>query len=297
MNVAEAVPKPVFARHETFPLRHTWLKKAYNNMGDGSLFLNDDAMVRLGVGKNMVRSIRFWCKAFKIGKEPDSGKRIMERTHLGERILADDGMDPYLGRPETLWLLHWLVFAKPCMVPAWWVIMNEISATNIKRTELEDTVQSKIRGVSGWKAPSPSSVKKDINVFLQTYSARQNGKTDEYLDSPFRRLNIVRYDGATVRFVYGRKGIPPLLAAFACADFVNRVGIPRRDISVSRLVSEPGGIGNTFKLGEGDLADMLEEACGLTNAVSMRSINGSPHLAISEKWGGMLEQAYGEQAT
>ena len=30
MIIKEAVPEPMFARHETFHLRHMWLKKAYN---------------------------------------------------------------------------------------------------------------------------------------------------------------------------------------------------------------------------------------------------------------------------
>jgi len=33
---------------------------------DSGIFLREDAPVRLGVGKNMARSIRYWCNAFKV---------------------------------------------------------------------------------------------------------------------------------------------------------------------------------------------------------------------------------------
>ena len=46
--------------HESFPCRYTWLPKAVRGIGvDFKLFGDEErAMVDLGVGKNMVRSIR-----------------------------------------------------------------------------------------------------------------------------------------------------------------------------------------------------------------------------------------------
>jgi hypothetical protein len=58
---------PVFARHETFAVRSGWLKKGFDAASDDeAIFLDDDAPLRLGVGKNMVRAIRYWCHAFKV---------------------------------------------------------------------------------------------------------------------------------------------------------------------------------------------------------------------------------------
>jgi hypothetical protein len=48
--------------HESFPCRYTWLPKAVRGLRENPKLFSDDAdaMVNLGVGKNMVRSIRFW---------------------------------------------------------------------------------------------------------------------------------------------------------------------------------------------------------------------------------------------
>jgi len=66
MTVALSTPEftPTFSGHETFALRGSWLKKAYDLLATTSnLFSMPDAFVQLGVGKNMAQSIRFWGRA------------------------------------------------------------------------------------------------------------------------------------------------------------------------------------------------------------------------------------------
>ena len=49
-----------FARHETFHPRYGWFRKAYAFVADeGNDFNQEDAPIIIGVGKNMVRAIRF----------------------------------------------------------------------------------------------------------------------------------------------------------------------------------------------------------------------------------------------
>lgn len=90
-----------FARHETFCPRYGWLKKGFDAvLDDSEIFDAPDAIERLGVGKNMVRSIRFGCMAFHL-IEPDaeSGQRRlsgrMRVTPFGKALLSDDGWDPF----------------------------------------------------------------------------------------------------------------------------------------------------------------------------------------------------------
>ena len=70
MTASVATIQPKFAGHETFTLRYGWLKKAVDATGkDPEVFLRDDALVTLGVGKNMVRSIRHWCISTRLAQE------------------------------------------------------------------------------------------------------------------------------------------------------------------------------------------------------------------------------------
>src|SRR5271156_3198386 len=99
----------VFSGHETFPFRYPWLKKGFDAVREhGNAFLRDDAITTLGVGKNMVRSIRHWCLAAGVLEE-DRSAGILRMTSLGKLLFADRGLDPFLEDPATLWILHWQI--------------------------------------------------------------------------------------------------------------------------------------------------------------------------------------------
>ena len=56
--------KYTFSGHESFFCKSLWLKKGYDAVKDGMNFNSPDAVAQLGVGKNMVSSIRYWMKSF-----------------------------------------------------------------------------------------------------------------------------------------------------------------------------------------------------------------------------------------
>lgn len=49
--------KFTFSGHESFQCRQLWLKKGYDFVNKKKSFNDEDAVVELGVGKNMVSSI------------------------------------------------------------------------------------------------------------------------------------------------------------------------------------------------------------------------------------------------
>ena len=58
------------------------------------LFSDDEsAMVSLGVGKNMVRSIRFWAQVTGMA-EPLARNSGYQPTTIGRLVLGADGHDP-----------------------------------------------------------------------------------------------------------------------------------------------------------------------------------------------------------
>lgn len=287
MLIADAIPNPTFANHESFHLRYGWLKKAYDAVdgNSGDIFVQSDAPIKLGVGKNMVKAIRFWALSNKIVQLKGNAKSTLEPTEMGHAIFrSSGGLDPYLEKSETLWLLHWLLFAPPCRIPVWWLIMNEFAATNIKLGELTDSVTQRITNISEWNTPSAKSIKKDVDVFMHTYST-ERGKLsiEDYLDCPFRQMRMIRQNSDMMRFVFGKKyGMSPMITAFACLDFVRRLNITSKSISVSRLATEVGSVGNIFKIGEHDLADMLAEASNTSKVIHMENVNGAQHLVFRD---------------
>lgn len=96
------IKKYTFSGHNSFQCRQLWLKKGYDYVQEGKNFNSEDAVVKLGVGKNMVSSIRFWLKAFNI----IDGKDIP--TEFGKRVFDEkNGYDPFLEDDASLWVLHY----------------------------------------------------------------------------------------------------------------------------------------------------------------------------------------------
>src|SRR3546814_19306273 len=62
----------VFSGHESFACRYGWLPKLYEALSDDpALFSSDErAILKLGLGRHMVKSIRFSGDAFGLTRHP-----------------------------------------------------------------------------------------------------------------------------------------------------------------------------------------------------------------------------------
>ena len=113
------ITKYTFSGHDSFQCRQLWLKKGYDYVQEGKNFNDEDAVVQLGVGKNMVSSIRFWLKAFNIIDYKDIP------TEFGNRLFDDEnGYDPFLEDEASLWLLHYQL-VKTSFASIYSIIFNE----------------------------------------------------------------------------------------------------------------------------------------------------------------------------
>ena len=77
-----------FKGHESFAIRRGWLYKGMKHVRErGDIFLAKDAMEELGLGSNMVKSLRYWMQATGLTKETSEGShRVQKLTELGELI-------------------------------------------------------------------------------------------------------------------------------------------------------------------------------------------------------------------
>ena len=279
----------MFARHETFHPRYGWLKKGVEAVGrDNGAFTAIDATVQLGVGKNMVRSIRYWASAAKLLSPAidSSARKVREvATFNGEAIFGERGADPYLEAPGTLWLVHWWLLLPTCEIPVWWVVFQKFTAVEFTEKELVDFVESEIAR-SSWKSPNRSSIEKDISCLLRTYTAIKQGRAalDDLFDCPFRNLGIIEEDSPNrFRFVLGiKRGLPPEIVLFAVIEWMTMQESGAQTASISRLVGEVGGPGRAFRLGEAALTHLLEEAIRDTGIGSLSSGAGTRQLAIEQ---------------
>ena len=77
----------VFSGHETFTCKQFWLKKGFDFLDDGKKFSDKTSVIDLGVGKNMVQSIKFWMHAFGISENKET------ISELGKYLFGADSKD------------------------------------------------------------------------------------------------------------------------------------------------------------------------------------------------------------
>ena len=260
--------RPQFSGHETFPLRYGWLKKAYDAVAatevgqdNKSVFLGENAIARFGVGKNMVASMRHWGSASGVLNESQSSP-VIRTTDLGRMLFDDeDGLDPYMEHPATLWLVHWQLTAHPHKTTWFWAF-NHYSALTFEREHL-------IKGVSRlaeYYRRSPvaaATVKNDVACFIRSYVPQQpsaKAGNDDALESPLTELGLIKAIGKRdgFRFVRGPKStLGDGVFIYAVLDFWSRYLKNASTLSFEAIAHEPGGPGRIFLFDENDVADRL----------------------------------------
>jgi len=276
-EVKIANPKPQagfsFSGHETFVFRYGWLKKAVDEVRqDPCIFSSAEAMVKLGVGKNMVRSIRHWALATRVlAEEPHTRGLELKPTPLGDFIFGPGGVDPYLEDANSLWLLHWNLVTNEQRSTTWSWAFNLLLANEFSRDSLTAVIRSELQK-RGAKLPSENSLRRDIDCFVRSYvKARAKALVPEdSLDCPLVELELIEDDDGANLFHF-KRGIRPSLSdavfVFALLDFWDKTAPNREALPFSEIAYGFGSPSCGFKLDESSLVERLDRLESVTKGV------------------------------
>lgn len=296
--VAEARPR--FSGHETFACRFSWIPKAVILLSDEPTALSDDdkAMSALGLGKNMVRALRFWLEAFNVA-EVDLGRWSL--TPFGNAIFGPSGYDLYLERIETQWLLHWKVtveLERPLFV--WRHVFFRRHRADFTRTELLGELLRESR-LAGYDL-SEVTLKQHLDVFLHSYvSTAREGAPEDALDGPLIDLSLINPAGRRLaedgraEAVYNlaaRGRVPALVMEYAILEFWQRRRKDETVVTLHDLVFAEGSPGAAFRVPEDELrAHVLN-----SKNYSFRISGGAGALhRDNHSPGGRLKDIYGRR--
>lgn len=260
-------PRLSFSGHQTFPFRYSWLPKGVLAVkSDPQIFFREDALVTLGVGKNMVDSIRYWCEALGLVRV-DGRTRQTSLEPLGAFLFGrnrrEKGVDPYLEDPATLWLLHWQLASRPDLASTWYLAFTRWNRSVFTRDQLAKWILGIARQSTATKS-SPSSIKRDVDVFLRTYIPVQEDRRrplEDSFDCPLGELGLLRQlEDGFYQFHQGPKAsLPGAVLAYALITFWNDAAPQQETLNVERLLYDPGSPGAAFKLTDKVLVAMLEQ--------------------------------------
>ncbi|MDA8752732.1 DUF4007 family protein [Halieaceae bacterium] len=252
-----------FGRHETFGLRYAWLPKgcqAVSQTGDIKVFHRDDATVTLGVGKNMVASIRYWIVACGLldgttGLETELGKNLLD---------PDTGFDPYLEDEGSLWLIHWLLASNPNRATSFFWFFNKFHKTDFTQDELLSALRDWVRDNVSAKV-AISTLKSDASLLPRMYSnARAIGRLslEDALDNPLAELGLLTSSASGRAYqsrLAARSNLPVEILGFAVFSVMKARAVkilPVEELMYGRdNYCAPGAV---FRLTESDLIAKLE---------------------------------------
>jgi len=259
-----------FSGHESFACRYAWLPKAYREISEDSAAFADEerAMVRLGVGKNMVRSIRFWVEVMGVAaSEPN---RALLTTSFGRAVFAEDGFDPFIEDARTLWLLHWNVATRTDPLFAWNFLLYNWPFGELTRSEALAALIREARRLS--VSHSEVTLGIHLDVFLHTYIPTRTAKggLEQSLDSPLTELELLhqvgerRADGSGRRepvYAFRREAKPEVTTAlfeYCLDDYWRRYRAGEATLAYRDVATAPRSIGQVFKLPEDDVRCRLD---------------------------------------
>lgn len=153
-----------FSGHDSFICKQFWLKKGYDFLEQKGNFNEEAAVVKLGVGKNMVTSISYWLRAFGIAENTH------EVSKLGYFLFDEKkGTDPYLENLGTIWLLHYFL-VKTNKASIYNLFFNEFRKGKFEFTkdQLANFIRRKLEAQDQGNF-TPNTINSDISVFIRNY--------------------------------------------------------------------------------------------------------------------------------
>lgn len=281
-NKMSKIEKLTFSGHETFHCRSLWLKKGYDFLKEGKKFTDESAIGELGVGKNMVSSIRYWLRSFGI---TDNNDNLLEDGP--GVILFEDNFDPYLENHASLWLLHYFL-VKSNKASIYNLVFNFFRKERVEFSR-DHIYRFLKRYCEETSYPfNDKTIINDINVFIKTYyrpvQVTKNIE-DEFsgLLIELNLLKLIRNEESVVIPKYSiensdRDEIPWQYILYAILDFTNE-----SIMSFNDLMTKPNSPGLVFALSANGLMKKIQEIINHNKNIHFTDDYGIRELRIIKR--------------
>jgi len=274
------ITKYTFSGHDSFQCRQLWLKKGYDFVKDGKNFNDEDAVVQLGVGKNMVSSIRFWLKAFNVIDNKD----II--TEFGKRLFDDEnGYDPFLEDEASIWLLHYHL-VKNGFSSIYSIIFNEFRKEKLFFNK--ETFVNYIKRVGESNTDlnfNENTVAKDFIVFANLYKNDPESKdVEDSFAGILSEIELLKTSGKGKEEQFyienaERDNLPESVVLFTILDNSNY----GNSISLNSLEFDINSPGSIFALSRAGLMNKISEIVSGFNDITFTDQAGIKELQFKNK--------------
>lgn len=241
-----------FRAHETFYIRKNWLSKGLKYVeGRPNVFTSktENPMDVLGIGSNMVKSLRYWLVATGLTEESNSNNRRGQYfTAFAELVRK---YDPYTEELGTLWMLHYNLIKRADIATSWFYFFNYFNLSEFTKEDFVNALSNYAR-LSGVEVPIRSA-EDDFNCIVNTYlprykSSSGKGEPENNMECPLSELGLVDIQSkgrkSYKKIAPIKKSIPVLIALAVLVD--NAEG--RKEFPLGEIKNSECNLGKAFNL-------------------------------------------------
>ena len=253
-----------FRASETFFIRKGWLSKGMRYVSqkpDVFVDKKENPMDVLGIGANMVKSLRYWLQAVGLTSESSKGKRIQKLTDFGKLVHEHD---PYTEELGTLYLLQYRLVTDEDMAPAWYYFFNEFTLSEFNREDFLEQIQNYLK-MKDTKV-ALRSLSDDFACIISTYIPKYKSNStkdspENNITCPLGELGLIDILGKEGGNVLYRKSIPsvrnfnPWVILAVISDRANG----KEEIGLNDLLNGKRNIGKVFNLDSISMLEILHE--------------------------------------
>lgn len=256
----------VINKHGSFYLRSGWGTKIIQAVEeDDTIFSPSNeqkAVDRIGLGRVMIKALRYWACASGLTEEEKTQRGIIEKKTVLFDLIKEN--DRYFQRTGSLLLLHRNISLNEDNTTAWYWAFNEFDKQAFTKEEF-------VEGLHYFLAVNEMTIKKaavdkEFNCFKNTYLAEKKFDIKTVMDEDtypfFGSLHLLRVnEEKKFEKTYLTKAeIPLYILIYAIAKDNPEESSSRGQVSIDKIMEEKKQVGKYFPMRYSKLIDMLLEA-------------------------------------
>lgn len=256
-----------FRAHETFFIRKGWLSKGMKNVAQKPNVFVDKSknpMDVLGIGANMVKSLRYWLQVTGLTEESKGKSREQHLTDLGACIFEHDR---YLEELGTLYLVQYKLATNPENATAWYYFFNEFQMTEFTKEDFILQLQKYIKSETNSdseeaKSHAVRSLEDDFACIINTYLPRYKSNpgrvsAENNIDCPLGELGLV---DLVTKKTY-RKAMPntKTIDPWVALAILSDQNAGQKEVALNSLLVAQYSLGRVFNLDALGLLEVLRQ--------------------------------------
>ena len=253
-------------KHGSFYLRNGWPTKCINAVSDNEFVFSPnaehEAVDELGVGRVMVKSMRYWMSVLGLSVEVHNPRGVKTRlTELAELISEND---IYCQEMGTLWVLHRNLATNIDNATAWYWGFNEYNEPKFSKESFSDGFEAFL--MANGNSYARKAIEQEFDCFKNTYLSNKEFDISRILDEDtvafFAPLKLIKSSG---KDEYEKNpthySAIPVEVLLYCIIMDNSKSLDgNNQISFDTIRYEPKQVGCYFNLSDSSLMMLLQTA-------------------------------------